>query len=312
MLSYTRPRLLPYDETSITELPEEPPAFISVYLALQPAVKPFQALSDQVFSMESAELVARVKSWEREVAKQNKEGRFDFEALVMDSSCRSVLACRFLVPQNPPPDFLPSSYTAVQVEEVKLRLARYVSLIPFFSDSVAFHGLTDVWCSSEQFLKMLCGDYEEHAVLLANYFLFLDAKLAEAAGDVEVKMDETIPNVILCVGKAVPDDTKLNCLSFQIWANVQEKEEPWEVNWDLTNHKCWLPFDAVAGESSAGRRHHKRSSSIFTVQPSKLSYSTPNEREILALKFELEGALKDSFIEWRRGEVSCSMKFVVH
>ncbi|VDM05816.1 unnamed protein product [Schistocephalus solidus] len=161
--------------------------------------------------MESAELVAKVKSWEQEVAKRskNQENNFDFEALVMDSSCRSVLACRFLVPQNPPSDFLPSTYTAGKVEEVKLRLARYVSLIPFFSDSIAFHGLTDVWCSSEQFLKMLCGDNEEHAILLANYFLFLEARLTEATQEVEGEMEgsenEAIPNVLLCVGKAVPD-----------------------------------------------------------------------------------------------------------
>lgn len=76
-------------------------------------------------------------------------------------------------------------------------VARYVSLVPFVSDSVVFPGLCDIWSTcdvsnlprppksalslqalvsiifSQQFLQMLQGDEEEHAVLLTNYFLSL-------------------------------------------------------------------------------------------------------------------------------------------
>ena len=71
-------------------------------------------------------------------------------------------------------------------------LAHYVSLIPFLPDAITFSGDCDIWTTSEvdthththththslslslffqQFLHMLAGDEEEHAILLTNYFL---------------------------------------------------------------------------------------------------------------------------------------------
>lgn len=50
------------------------------------------------------------------------------------------------------------------------RLARFVSLIPFFTDSSAFIGNCDLWTTTDQFLQMLGGDHEEHAVFLCNLF----------------------------------------------------------------------------------------------------------------------------------------------
>lgn len=52
--------------------------------------------------------------------------------------------------------------------------ARYVSLIPFKNDSGAFDGLPDMWCTCQQFLDLRAGDHEEHAILLCNYFNWLD------------------------------------------------------------------------------------------------------------------------------------------
>ena len=31
----------------------------------------------------------------------------------------------------------------------------------------------DLWCTSQEFLDLGYGDWEEHAVLLANYFMWL-------------------------------------------------------------------------------------------------------------------------------------------
>ena len=36
-----------------------------------------------------------------------------------------------------------------------------------------FSGRCDIWSTADQFLQMLQGDDEEHAVLLCNYFLHL-------------------------------------------------------------------------------------------------------------------------------------------
>jgi hypothetical protein len=63
-------------------------------------------------------------------------------------------------------------------------------MIPFMEDYQAFTGDLDLWCTAEvsllrysayaghlpyaqEFLSMLAGDAEEHAILLYNYFLFI-------------------------------------------------------------------------------------------------------------------------------------------
>ena len=54
-------------------------------------------------------------------------------------------------------------------------------MIPFLEDWQAFvagdgaGGLNgDVWCTSSEFLDMRGGDWEEHAILLHNYLLWID------------------------------------------------------------------------------------------------------------------------------------------
>jgi coiled-coil and C2 domain-containing protein 2A len=50
---------------------------------------------------------------------------------------------------------------------------RFVSLIPYDPDIDIFEDRTDVWLTCKQFLDILTGDSEEHALLLCNYFLYL-------------------------------------------------------------------------------------------------------------------------------------------
>ena len=53
-------------------------------------------------------------------------------------------------------------------------VARFVSLVPFVEDIRLFEDLPDVYCNVQEFLDLGGGDYEEHAILLANYFNYLD------------------------------------------------------------------------------------------------------------------------------------------
>lgn len=54
------------------------------------------------------------------------------------------------------------------------KAARYVSLIPFLEDNQAFTDMPDLYCDSQEFIDLGAGDYEEHAILLCNYFNFID------------------------------------------------------------------------------------------------------------------------------------------
>ena len=48
------------------------------------------------------------------------------------------------------------------------------SLIPYLEDYLSFYDRSNVWCSSHEFLDLLAGDSEEHAVLLCNFLLALE------------------------------------------------------------------------------------------------------------------------------------------
>lgn len=50
-----------------------------------------------------------------------------------------------------------------------------MSLIPIIEDNQSFSGsLPDLWCTSQEFLDLGAGDVEEHAILLCNFFNFID------------------------------------------------------------------------------------------------------------------------------------------
>ena len=89
-----------------------------------------------------------------------------------DLDGKKLFVTRYLHPQKPPAELVDNNDTESVDKRMKL-LSRFVSLIPYISDSVQFPDLCDIWTSSEQFLRMLAGDEEEHAVLLCNYFLWL-------------------------------------------------------------------------------------------------------------------------------------------
>jgi len=49
-----------------------------------------------------------------------------------------------------------------------------VSLIPYIDDSHLFKDMPDLTCTSQEFLDLGQGDSEEHALLLCNFFNFID------------------------------------------------------------------------------------------------------------------------------------------
>jgi coiled-coil and C2 domain-containing protein 2A len=109
-----------------------------------------------------------------------------------DMKGQSVFIPRFITAQEPPSDFftvdaymdgnvieskLPEGAGKVQIDfELYQKCARYVSLIPVKNESSFFRDMPDIFMTSQEFLDMRAGDYEEHAILLCNYFLFIDKK----------------------------------------------------------------------------------------------------------------------------------------
>lgn len=86
----------------------------------------------------------------------------------------SVFMPRFLKPEGQKPHNI---IFTVNDENGIEKVSRYVALIPFIEDNQAFDDLEempDCWCTDNEFLTLGFGDYEEHAVLLCNYFNYVD------------------------------------------------------------------------------------------------------------------------------------------
>ncbi len=82
------------------------------------------------------------------------------------------MICRYLTPQAPPKDIYDVTTMRGDVDAIE-KAARYVSLIPFAEDNQSFN-VSEIFCNSQEFLDLGMGDYEEHAILLCNYFNYID------------------------------------------------------------------------------------------------------------------------------------------
>lgn len=82
---------------------------------------------------------------------------------------QSVFLPRFVTPLAPPPGLLLSNDP-----DPIAKVVRYVSLIPHIEDNKAFKDLPDLWSTCQEFIDLGFGDYEEHSILLCNYFKWID------------------------------------------------------------------------------------------------------------------------------------------
>ena len=88
----------------------------------------------------------------------------------------SVFMPRYLKPDGQKPH---SQLFNENDENAIEKASRYVALIPFIEENVtSVHAeeLPDCWTTDKEFLNLGFGDYEEHAVLLCNYFNYIDQK----------------------------------------------------------------------------------------------------------------------------------------
>ncbi|RWS04581.1 Coiled-coil and C2 domain-containing protein 2A-like protein [Dinothrombium tinctorium] len=152
--------------------------YLTIFLTIDPTLQLPEPLSLKCDSNEDEEVLQYAQKWETEMA-QNFKDR-SFKALAIDLNAKFVLVTRYLKPIKPPEELL---YNLSATEEVMQRLARFVSLIPIVSDNMALPGFGDIWCNSSEFLEMLIGDEEEHAILLCNFFLYLGKRAGIVLGN---------------------------------------------------------------------------------------------------------------------------------
>ncbi|XP_075526800.1 coiled-coil and C2 domain containing 2A [Dermacentor variabilis] len=293
--------------------------YVSFYMTVEPGLQSPEVLRARCDSSEPPQLLQQAEEWQSSF--ESRYPRRFLKALAMDASGKWVFVPRFLRPLAPPQQLMDSARRPSFVEDasatakdIMALAARFVSLIPTLSDSVLFPGLCDIWSTCDQFLRVLTGDEEEHALLLCNYFLHLGAEayLLLGSGIPEGQTayvltrehssarnrdgDVRIWNAVTGRSYSATDSYgplhSVGCLvgTDNIWANVQKHEHPSRLSYNLSKSSHWKPFFAKG----------KVPPTLDSVQPSELSYEPTDNSYVSRLQQKIEYALKESVMKWRK------------
>lgn len=225
--------------------------------------------------------------------------------IVPTLSGERVLVSRFVCPQR-----TPHEVTTI------LEAARFVSLVPFMEDWQLFVGNDDMWSTSSQFLELCAGDWEEHAILLRNYFSFIDQS-SGAANESYIVFGHGIPEGDTCYVLRKPRNEAqdgvtlwnsatgveysasdprcpLQTISMVVgeqnmYMNSQKSGMPSRIFFDFENAKNWKPFFNAKFPKPDDYRH---------CQP-EINYTETPEKEVEGLERQIMETLKIDLKEWR-------------
>ena len=283
-------------------------SYLTIFITVEPPLAPHPALREVFDTNEEPRLIRAAAAWE--LLYNGEHGSRSVRSLVTDVNGKSVFITRYIGPQNPPNELVPEDRNMRKSLVILQKVAKFVSLIPYYQDSIAFSGSCDIWATSELFLKMLAGDEEEHAILLCNYFLYMgiDSYIIKGIGIPEgetcyVLTKQLEGNVLWnpSTGDYHPQSRPYHSLvsvhfcfnNENIWANMQPYDDPGRLDFNFNNTKNWKTF--FAG---------KESPKLSTVQVSRLDYIETNVSAIQTLESNLEKMLMDKIMEWRERHVT--------
>ena len=152
-------------------------SYISLYMTLDP-VPGINKIDDSDYTpgFEDSIFLINATKWLKSVKDSNKKDR-NIRILAENFDGYSVYMPRYIRKGGQkPPEIILDEVNNPNDEFSIEKAARFVSLIPFVEDGHSFDydEMPDCWCTDEQFLTLNFGDYEEHAILLCNYFNYID------------------------------------------------------------------------------------------------------------------------------------------
>jgi coiled-coil and C2 domain-containing protein 2A len=193
------------------------PMFIRLSISLEPQLlSPEVKPAKTVPGFEPGPLLKHIARW------QDKNSKRKPTAVGTDINGDSVLVSRFMCPLAPPQDV-----TTLGDPYAIEKAAQFVAMLPFLRDSDMFDNVnaSDLWLNSQEFLDVGASDWEEHAILLANYFAAIDTYRMQSthfkAIETYCLIGEAIPegDSVFVLRKCAPEEgaKKKKDTAFEIW-----------------------------------------------------------------------------------------------
>ncbi|VDP13543.1 unnamed protein product [Soboliphyme baturini] len=292
---------------------------LQVFIAIDPVPAVPKPFLEQFDSFEKVDLLQYADKWLTKLVRSFPDRVF--APLVLDVDGRRVFSARFLRPIRPPNEVmaLQSNKTAAAVnrvlclsltficEQIFQELACHiVSLIPVIGFCNFETAVYYIWNTSDEFLRILHGNLEDHAILLWCWLKALDITCYLLLGTGPINGPHTvyvlaflptpmlfnaIDGTVIFVSKAYHLQFDVGCAitNENVWANVQDQCNICCISLNFESSSLWSPFWSAKFPKQG----------TFSVQPEILDYVSTTVGAAVKVETRLRKILIDRFMSWR-------------